>query len=423
MNNKAVRLRFALLLLTCIILSSCSSQRTNLSENVLVESQLEKDVQYLAQDRLEGREIGTPGEIKAALYLDRRYRQLGLIPMGDNQTFFQEFTITPQSNPHMMGVGGGTASPVIGRNVAGLLNKGSEYTIIIGAHFDHLGWGGAGSLYTGERAVHNGADDNASGVSALLAIASRLRYLSSNNNYLFVCFSGEEKGLWGSNYFTDHCPIPLDKINYMINLDMVGRLNEGRRLAINGVGTSPSWKPVIEKLELHDLSIVTSNSGVGPSDHTSFYTENIPALHFWTGQHEDYHRPSDDFEKINFEGIGYVVNYILAMIVSLDKDKKLVFTKTKDDSPADSRRKFNVTLGVIPDYLFSGAGMRIDGVREDRPAAQAGLQKGDVVIKMGDYQVENMEGYMNLLGIFEPGQNVKVIYVREDQVLETDVTF
>jgi membrane-associated protease RseP (regulator of RpoE activity) len=278
-----------------------------------------------------------------------------------------------------------------------------------------------GSLYRGDTPqIHNGADDNASGVAAMLHLAKQLKTINTNNNYLFIAFSGEEMGLLGSNYFVKNPTIDLKKVNYMLNMDMVGRLNDEKAIAVHGVGTSPIFKQVLFSNK-GDFKIAEHESGVGPSDHTSFYLMDIPVLHFFTGQHEDYHKPSDDADKLNYKGMEEITQFILSIITELNDDGKITFRKTKNESqevPA-----FKVTLGVVPDYLFSGKGMRIDGVSEDKPAQKAGMQKGDIVVKMGDYEVEDMMSYMKSLGKFEKGSTTKVSVKRGDEILVLDVTF
>ena len=203
-------------------------------------------------------------------------------------------------------------------------------------------------------------------------------------------------------------------------MDMVGRLNEENALAIDGIGTSPSWKVHTEKVYIDSLKLITSESGVGPSDHTSFYMKDIPVLHFFTGQHEDYHKPTDDFEKINFEGMYVVTAYIDSLITRLDSDGKLAFTKTKDDSKDMPR--FSVTLGVMPDYMFDGKGMRIAGITND-PAEKAGLLTDDVVIKLGEFEVIDMMTYMEALSKFKKGDATEVIVKRDDEELMFSIQF
>lgn len=407
------------LIITSLIATVMLSCQSAPSDDKLL-SNLKKDVSFLAADQLEGRAIGTDGEEQAAQYLADRFKQLGVEPKGTSG-FFQEFTVSKPSNPHEEAVIGTDGVGITGRNVVGFIDNKAEKTIVIGAHFDHLGFGGVGSLHRGDSAIHNGADDNASGTAALLALAEILKHQKHQSNFLFIAFSGEENGLWGSNYFVKNPTIDLETVNFMINMDMVGRLNEEKTLAINGVGTSPSFVSALDMVNADSLKLVTSESGVGPSDHTSFYLQDLPVLHFFTGQHEDYHKPSDDSEKINYEGLLKVVRYIERLVGKLDEESKLAFTKTKDSS-GDSPR-FTVSLGVVPDYLFDGKGMRIDGVSEDKPAQAAGLQKGDVIVQLGDSTIVDMMSYMRALSAFQKGDEAKVWYEREGQKLEAQVKF
>lgn len=384
---------------------------------------MKEDVSVLANDSLNGRKTGSTDEKKAAEYIAKRFEDLGLQAKGTDG-YFQKFTFKASKNPHQEAefTSEKNDSTETGENVIGYIDNKAENTVVIGAHYDHLGMGGEGSLYREGEAIHNGADDNASGVAMMLHLADSLQKKGSpkNNNYLFIAFSGEEEGLLGSNYFVKNPTINTKKVTYMLNMDMVGRLNSENTLAVYGVGTSPILKQTVNA-NAGTLNIAENESGVGPSDHTSFYLADIPVLHFFTGQHEDYHKPSDDTEKVNFAGMEIVSNYIFSIIKDLDSQKKLPFKKTKNESEVVP--DFKVTLGVVPDYLFSGKGMRIDGISEDRPAQKAGLQKGDIVVKMGDYEVTDMMSYMKSLSKFEKGQTAKVTIDRGGELKEVEVTF
>jgi hypothetical protein len=408
-------LKFLPLLVIALVVGSCDGPPTD--EELF--SSLKKDVYFLAADDLGGRAIGTTGEQEAAEYLAQEFEKLGLTPMGTNG-FFQEFTVSKPSNPHEEAVIGTDGAGVTGRNVVAFLDKKADKTIVIGAHFDHLGMGGQGSLHRGDSAIHNGADDNASGTAALLALAKIFKYETLKSNILFIAFSGEENGLWGSNYFVKNPTVDLKTVNYMINMDMVGRLNPEKSLAVHGVGTSPSFPSVLDPINSDSLKLVPSESGVGPSDHTSFYLQDLPVLHFFTGQHADYHKPSDDADKINYEGLVQVIRYISRMIAGLDAEPKLAFTKTKDSS--DSPR-FTVSMGVVPDYLYDGKGMRVDGVSDGKPAQAAGLQKGDIVIQLGDSTINDMMGYMRALSVFKKGDSTQVVLERAGQKIAAKVKF
>ena len=311
-----------------------------------------------------------------------------------------------------------------GHNVIGFINNKSLNTVVIGAHYDHLGYGDEGSLYRGAPAIHNGADDNASGTAALIELAGFVKNSSlKKNNYLFIAFSGEEKGLLGSNYFVKHPTVDLKRISYMINMDMLGRLKPDEKvLIINGIGTTGRWKGILDSSKVDDLKIKETESGVGPSDHTSFYLQNIPVLHFFSGTHSDYHKPTDDENKINYEGELMIVKMIENVLTHLDGQGMLPFVKTKNEDNEETP-KFKVTLGVVPDYAFDGEGMRIDGVTDGRPASKAGLQSGDVVIQLGENKVVDMMSYMKALGKFNHGDTTKVKVKRNNEVVERDITF
>jgi aminopeptidase YwaD len=311
-----------------------------------------------------------------------------------------------------------------GHNVIGYVNNHAATTVVIGAHYDHLGMGGESSLYRGAPAIHHGADDNASGTAALIEVARYLRGKSGQtNNYLFIAFSGEEKGLLGSNYFVKHPTIDFKSVNYMINMDMVGRIKPDEpALIINGVGTSPLWKNVIDTAGMNDLRIKTTQSGIGPSDQTSFYLDSIPVLFFFSGTHSDYHKPSDVESNINYDGEVKIIHTVEQIVDALNNKGKLPFIKTKDDSNSDVPR-FKVTLGVVPDYAFEGEGLRIDGVSDGKPAFKAGLQRGDIVIQLGPNKITDMTAYMKALGKFNKGETTRVKVKRGAEVIERDVTF
>lgn len=319
-----------------------------------------------------------------------------------------------------------------GSNVIGYLDNGAPTTIIIGAHFDHLGLGEDGNSREVEQKnqIHNGADDNASGTAAVIELARLLKNSKlKNNNYLFITFSGEELGLYGSKYFTEHPSVDLKTVNYMINMDMVGRLNDSSHVVtVGGYGTSPSWGSFYNlkgknKLYADNLVFRYDSSGTGPSDHTSFYLKNIPVLFYFTGLHNDYHKPTDDYNKINYTGEMNVVKHIYSLVQASDKQKeKLVFTKTRETQTTTSAR-FSVTMGIMPDYTFSGAGVRVDGVSEGKPAQKAGLKAGDVIISLGDIKITSLENYMQALGTFKKGDKAVVVYTREEKPLSTTVEF
>jgi aminopeptidase YwaD len=315
-----------------------------------------------------------------------------------------------------------------GHNVLGYLDNKAPVTVVFGAHYDHLGYGeDSNSLYRGPgRPVYNGADDNASGVAAIIELARLLKESRfKNNNYLFIGFSGEEQGLYGSRYFVEHPTIDLKKVNYMINLDMVGRLNDSSHaLTIGGYGTSPAWESACNRSGAADKNLFSlhfDSSGTGPSDHTSFYHKDIPVLFFFTGLHSDYHKPTDDIDKINFTGELDVLKFIYGLVEYEDNKGRLPFAKTRESSMNSAR--FTVTLGILPDYSFSGSGVRADGVSEGRPGYKAGLKAGDVIVQLGDYPVSSLEKYMDALSKFKKGDETTVKYRRGNEVLESPLQF
>ncbi len=377
---------------------------TQLSAQIIEEERLVKHVQYLASDALEGRGTGTKGERKAGKYIAKQFKKIGLQPYAGARDFHQAFTV----------------------RILGFLDNKQPYTIIIGAHYDHLGKGDQGSSLAEdpEGKVHNGADDNASGVAAMLELA---RYYSSNPkkenyNFLFVAFSGEELGLLGSKYVADK--LRAEEMNVMINLDMIGRYREDKGLTIGGIGSSTAlekWGPELGMCM--ELKYSLDSSGMGPSDHASFYLKDIPVLFLFTGAHEDYHKPEDDAEKLNYKGMKLISNYVIQLVSHLDDLPKIDFKKTANPHAGQTRSSFKVTLGVIPDYSFSGGGLKIDGVTNGRPAAKAGIKPGDIIVKMGDTAIKDVQNYMEVLNSSEQGQSLLLEINRKGEIISTKITF
>lgn len=390
-------------------------------QNPQPETRMETDVAVLANDSLAGRATGTEGALKAAEYLKFRMEQMGLKPAAAG-SYFQEFSFKPRKDPHSeVQFGQASDSSITGINIVGLVDNGGARTVILGAHYDHLGMGGEGSLHRGEPAIHNGADDNASGVALLLQLANRLQnWKEAKDNYLILSFSGEEIGLLGSNFFAKNPTLKLSTVPYMLNFDMVGRLRQDSTLSVSGTGTTPIWPQMLNAVN-PGFKLVLSESGVGPSDHTSFYLQDLPVLHFFTGQHEDYHRPSDDAEKLNYAGMELMADYVFELIKAMESEELVPFRKTKNESEETPR--FKVGLGVVPDYLFDGNGMRIDGVSEGKPAQAAGLQKGDIVLKLGDSVITDMMSYMRALSGFEAGQSTSVEVLRNGETIKANLQF
>ena len=396
------------------------------------------DVEELTSARYEGRETGQPGAYLAGEWLAGRMADLGLTAAGDSG-YYQTFRYKPHPPMQVHGhgdtavsMGMGVVQEIVGKNVMGATAALTDTTRrwgVIGCHHDHLGWGDENSLWRaeseGDSAMHPGADDNASGVAMLLELAARhAAHPVVDHPLLMASFSGEEKGLWGSNHYTDEPTVAMEHVDWMINFDMVGRL-KGDTLAVYGNGTSPVWNAVLDSCNSKEgagFELVLSESGVGPSDHTSFYLADVPVLHFFTGQHEDYHKPTDTADKLNYAGMVRIADFSVCIVKELGVLDSIPFTKTKDSSSDDAPR-FKVTLGVVPDYLFNGPGMRIDGVSEERPAQIAGMKKGDIVVRIGEIQVLDMMGYMEGLSKFEAGETTEVEFLRNGTSMTAEVTW
>jgi membrane-associated protease RseP (regulator of RpoE activity) len=349
---------------------------------------------------------------------------------------------------------------------------------VIGAHYDHLGRGGEGSLAPREGEIHHGADDNASGTAGLLELARLLSTQQSKprRTIVFIAFSGEEEGLLGSDFYVNHPLLPLTNTVAMINMDMVGRLQESK-LIVGGVGTAAEWRSLIasensadkmitgaldnrsdsqtyhvnvngqapaagfpvvigangQPVVTADISklpagsavspfVLTLNEdGFGPSDHSSFYSKQVPVLFFWTGTHNDYHKPSDTADKINYEGEARIVAFVERIIRDLDKsEQRPTYTLAKSDP--QQRTGFRVYLGTIPNYADSNDGLKIDGVRDDSPAAKAGLKAGDKVVKLAGRDVKNVYDYTYALGEMKGGQEYEVVVMRDGQRLTMKIT-
>ncbi len=518
-------------------------------EQSLTLSNLQKHVQYLADDQLQGRRTGTAGEIMAMEYLIQQYKLLGIEPKGSNG-FVQEFEIneglqieeatflavsgnklllneeyfpvaysanksikgTPaialseagqpwfrdlkelleenKTNPHfdveavIKKIANEAAAknatslliyntssivdnvqfnkndqspslsiPVIyitkkgvtkyfsdpaatlpielsvklsakvrkARNVVAFINNNAPNTVILGAHYDHLGYGEDKNSLDGLNEIHNGADDNASGTAALLELARKLKQKAPPaNNYLLMHFSGEELGLMGSKYWLENPTVSV-KANYMINMDMVGRYDTARKLTIGGYGTSPEWGSTIPMLA-NKFSYKLDSAGTGPSDHASFYRKDIPVLFFFTGSHPDYHKASDDWDKINYAGINDIVNLVYKIVETTDSKGKIGFAKTREQQMGRSTR-FTVSLGVIPDYGYTGTGMRIDGASAGKLADKLGLKAGDILLQLGDYKFVDVNSYMQSLSKFNKGDKTKLIYKRGSEEITVALEF
>lgn len=370
------------------------------------------DVRFLADDRQEGRGIGTAGLERAGAYIKEGFARAGL------QTSFQDFTI-PSDAPAVLHTkfAGSTTRNVIAV-IPGTTATLRGEVVIVGAHYDHLGMGGFGALdpdSTGR--IHNGADDNASGTAALLEIARTLAARKPARTIVLVAFSGEELGTLGSSYFVQHAtPQPIDSLYAMVNLDMVGRLRNGRLSAL-GAATAREFPALLDSLNTPArFDLRASGDGWGPSDHAVFFATRRPVLHFFTDLHDDYHRSSDDWEKLNVSGIAEIAHFVADLAWSLaNRPAPLTFVDAPRPQATTGGSGYGAYLGTIPDMTGGGVsdGVRITGVRAGSPAEQAGLQGGDVITAIGDKRIANLYDMTDALRSRRPGDTVVVVMRRD----------
>jgi hypothetical protein len=370
------------------------------------------DVRYLADDRQEGRGVGTAGLGRAGVYIRDAFARAGL------HVSFQDFTIPPDAPAVLHTKLGGIAT----RNVVAILPGTSPAlrgeVVVVGAHYDHLGLGGFGAMdadSTGR--VHNGADDNASGTAALLEVARQLAGRHPARTIVFVAFSGEELGTLGSSYFVQHpLPQPVDSIYAMLNMDMVGRLRSARLLAL-GAATAKEFPALLDSLNTPPrFDLRASGDGWGPSDHAVFFAARRPVLHFFTDLHEDYHRSTDDWQKINGTGLAQIARFVADLAWTLaNRAGPLTFVDApRPQATAGGGSGYGAYLGTIPDMTGSPGGVRITGVRAGSPAEQAGLTAGDVITAIGAKIVANLYDMTDALRSHQAGDTVVIIVKRGD---------
>ena len=383
---------------------------------------IRRDIETLASDKFEGRRTGTPGNDSAAAYLAGRYAGLRLAPAPDvvgtcragcAAAYLRRFTATEP-------VRGGPPSQLPTQNVVGVisgtdLSLQNEY-VVIGAHFDHLGRSTVGALDPDHGSeIRNGADDNASGSAAVLALARRFMRSPAKRPIMVMHFSGEEEGLLGSAYIADHPPVPVTQMVAMLNFDMVGRLRDDK-VIVYGLATAAEMKGVLDSANMGvGLKLSLVPDGTGPSDHSSFYLKDIPVLHFFTDVHADYHRASDNANKINFAGEVRVVDLAERAARSIaDRPKRLTFTKAPVSTVSRSASSGNgAYFGSIPDMGGGDeTGMRLSGVSPGGPAEKAGLQSGDLIVEFAGTRIKNIYGYTDALGACKPGDVVTVVVLR-----------
>jgi hypothetical protein len=327
------------------------------------------------------------------------------------------------------------------KNVVGVLEGAGPHaneTVIVGGHYDHLGHGGmtSGSLAIFSKDIHNGADDNASGTSMVLELARRLaaRRDPLPRRVVFIAFSGEERGLLGSRYYVEHPLFALEETVMMINCDMVGRLNSRSELTMVGTGSTKGIDTIVEALGqsagLKIKKVAGLSDGFGGSDHESFYAKGVPVLFAFTGLHGDYHRPSDDTDRINFTGMGRIADYLELITLDLARRParpafvKLAEQRNPHAGDADtSRRGTSVSMGIMPDYGYEQKdGLKITGVRDGGPAAKAGLKDGDRIVSCGSKAVSTIYDYMEIMKQYKPGDRLQVVVVRDGKEVKLDVS-
>ena len=384
-------------------------------------TEIKKAITYLSSDDLKGRLTGSLEEKIASNYLISELKKLNIKPYSE-KSYIQKFDYKVKVNPK-----DSTELKInTGRNIIGYLDNKATKTIIIGGHYDHLGLNEHhhSTKTNSDGEIHNGADDNASGVAGVLELARMLSQNKTveNANFIFALFSGEEDGLIGSKKMAETVKTLYPNVTAMINMDMIGRLNDKKELTVGGVGTSPEFSKMVERLKPAGFNITLDESGVGPSDHTSFYLKDIPVLFLFSGTHNDYHKPSDDEDKINYKGETSIVDYAFRIVNEISEMDKIEFTKTKVNA-GKTRPKYKVTLGIMPDYTDHGDGLHVDGVTEDRPAQKAGILEGDIITKIGTCQIKEVYSYMECLAKINAGDELDVVFIRNGETKTTKVKF
>jgi hypothetical protein len=398
------------------LLSLCLGSQLQ-AQRVAQPPRLLDDVKFLSDDKLQGRETGSPGADSAAAYLARRFSEVGLQPAAGG--WFQSFTIGREAP----GLRPSRSAPLVGKNVIGILPGRDpvlrNQTVILGAHYDHLGLGGFGSLdpdSTG--AVHNGADDNASGVAALIQVAARLAVSPPARTVVFIAFSGEELGLLGSAYYVKQPIYPLTGTLAMVNLDMVGRLRNGR-LIVYGARSAIQFPALLDSLNWYaGFDLKAQGDGYGPSDQSSFYAAKRPVLHLFTDLHEDYHRTTDDWDKINLDGLKRVSDFTLGLVTALaNRRGSLTFEELPAQLPLQASNSSNGSgygayLGTVPDLTGTPGGVRLVGVRAGSPAEKAGLRGDDIITRIGGMETPDLQAMTEALRSHHPGETVEIVIRR-----------
>jgi hypothetical protein len=387
------------------------------AQQIVEPPRLLDDIKFLTDDRLHGRATGSPGADSAAAYLARRFSEVGLQPAAGG--WFQSFPVGRGAPAGRQGKAGG-----VGKNVIGILPGRDpvlrNQTVVLGAHYDHLGLGGFGSLdpdSTGR--VHNGADDNASGVAGLIQVAARLAASPPARTVVFIAFGGEELGLLGSAHYVQQAIYPLAGTLAMVNLDMVGRLRNGR-LIVYGARSAKEFPALLDSLNWYaGFDLRAQGDGYGPSDHSSFYAAKRPVLHLFTDLHEDYHRATDDWQKVNLDGLKRVADFTLSLVTALaNRSRPLTFfdlpapLPTQTAAPNAASPGYGAYLGTVPDMTGAPGGVRLVGVRAGSPAERAGLRGDDIITRIGSTDTPDLQAMTDALRSHRPGDTVEIVVRR-----------
>ena len=384
------------------------------------------DIAYLASDRLEGRLTGTAGNDSAAAYIARQYAKLQL--RQGSPGYLQKFVARSAADAHA-GITNGRPTQNVIAILPGSDTKFAGQYIVVGAHFDHLGRDSQFALDPEAKdAIRNGADDNASGTAAVMQLARIFSATHPRHSIIFANFSGEEEGLLGSQWFVDHPPVPLDSIVTMVNFDMVGRLN-GDKLIIYGTATATEFQAILDSANARSnvpFKVSGGGDGFGSSDQSSFYAKNIPVLHFFTDIHSDYHRASDDIEKINSGGEARVVDLATRVLQSIDNmpgKPSFVRIAASPRMTTSATSGSQVYLGSVPDMAAGDVpGLKLTGVRPGSPAELGGLKADDIIVEFGGVKVTDLQSYSDALYSHKPGDTVKVMIIRAGKTTEMSVT-
>ncbi len=425
LKNYLSKISLAVLVLVACRLSVDAQPYTR---GAILPSDILARIQILTNDSLEGRLSGSIGAERAARFIAGEFKRYELQPIDSAKEYLQRFTFAERVTQRWMDTvhfEHHTTANVVGY-LPGSDPVLSKEVIVVGAHYDHLGFGGRNALDS-NHLIHYGADDNASGVAGMLELAqyygffARMKMLK--RSVVFIAFSGEEEGLFGSKYFIDHPLVPLTSIRAMINMDMVGRLSADSILIIEGVGSSPQWTKIYSQLNSpKQFNLRLKSAGLGPSDHMNFYLAKIPVAFFFTGYHPDYHRSSDTWDKINSVGEARIVKFASKLLERLANDSTpLPYSRATEDTTQHAS-SFHVYVGGVPDYGYEGVGVKISAVTDHSPAEKAGFKANDILVDFGNYPIKTIYDYTDALAKHHPGEIVVAILKRGEETVKLFVT-